>query len=280
MTDTELTARIEGLEQLLKDREASIALVRELQHSGKEASYEQAKDAHGRICLAINRFHVSESVPLIFALREQLAAKEEECSEAQTELGYVKDLLAVADEQTANKRANEAEDALRELASVVGCGGYSATTVNAKWFKEKINDGIDSILRVEVARREQAEKELRIERERSQFLEDDFDNLAEDRPIASAAAHPVETMIADLQRRLAELPHTKDGVTIRPGLKLTCPNGHANEIWSSSPIGGRIYCTTDSCWDSGCQGDSGSGTHYDLELCSAIPPVPPPPGET
>lgn len=51
-------------------------------------------------------------------------------------------------------RAEAAEDALRSLASYVGNGGYNAPTVDAKEFRLKIVDGIDTLVSVETKRRD------------------------------------------------------------------------------------------------------------------------------
>lgn len=59
------------------------------------------------------------------------------------------------------------------------------------------------------------------------------------------------------------MAHTKDGALVRVGLNVRCPKGHELTYHPSDPLSGRIYCTKGDCWDSGCQGDSGSGTHYE-----------------
>ena len=52
-------------------------------------------------------------------------------------------------------RAEAAEDALRSLASYVGNGGYNAPTVDAKEFRLKVVDGIDTLVSVEAKRRDE-----------------------------------------------------------------------------------------------------------------------------
>lgn len=51
-------------------------------------------------------------------------------------------------------RAEAAEDALRSLASYVGNGGYNAPVVDAKEFRLKVVEGIDTLTSVEASRRE------------------------------------------------------------------------------------------------------------------------------
>lgn len=62
---------------------------------------------------------------------------------------------------------------------------------------------------------------------------------------------------------------TRDGAIVQPGLTVVCPKGHEYTYRLTDPMSGRIYCTKGDCWDSGCQGDSGSGRHYDAAECTA-----------
>ena len=74
--------------------------------------------------------------------------------------------------------------------------------------------------------------------------------------------------IERLKAIVAKLPHTADGVAVLPGVTILCPKGHPHEIRPSGNFGGRIYCCEGECWSDGCQGDSGSGTHYDAAQCT------------
>lgn len=53
-----------------------------------------------------------------------------------------------------------AHDALRDLASYVGNGGYNAPEVDAEQFRLKVREGIDFVIGVETKRRELAERDL------------------------------------------------------------------------------------------------------------------------
>lgn len=53
-----------------------------------------------------------------------------------------------------NARVEAAEGALRSLASYVGNGGYNAPVVDAKEFRLKVVEGIDTLVSVEASRRE------------------------------------------------------------------------------------------------------------------------------
>lgn len=66
----------------------------------------------------------------------------------------------------------------------------------------------------------------------------------------------------EVRKVLGTLPVTKDGVYVGWGATLYCPSGHKN-----NHHGARVYCLTDGCWSSGCQGDSGSGQHYNFDQC-------------
>lgn len=60
---------------------------------------------------------------------------------------WLKEGAKVYAEPTANKREESYSDALRSLASYVGCGGYNADDpIDAKEFEEKIRLGIDLLL--------------------------------------------------------------------------------------------------------------------------------------
>jgi hypothetical protein len=66
------------------------------------------------------------------------------------------------------------------------------------------------------------------------------------------------------------LPITKDGYPVVPGTVLLCPKGHQHEVKMSCSFGGRIYCLKGDCYYEGCQGDSGSGTHYEANECTLV----------
>lgn len=57
------------------------------------------------------------------------------------------------------KELNEAHDVLRNIACVLGVGGYNATDVDAKVFEKKILEGIDMLVKPLNDRIEQLEKE-------------------------------------------------------------------------------------------------------------------------
>lgn len=72
-----------------------------------------------------------------------------------------------------------------------------------------------------------------------------------------------------LRRSLAAFPHTKDGVYVTSKTELYCPRGH-----ECHNLATRAYCTAGECWDDGYQSDSGSGTTYKFEECTALSPTP------
>lgn len=85
--------------------------------------------------------------------------------------------------------------------------------------------------------------------------------------------HELEQMLAEVtpeRDSLAEivkrLPKTKDGVICADGATVLCPNGHPRTLF----IDRRIYCCAKGCWNEGCQGDSGGGTHYHLNECTSL----------
>lgn len=71
-------------------------------------------------------------------------------------------------------------------------------------------------------------------------------------------------------RGIEGLAKTADGEYVRPGLKVRCPNGHSYTYRLSDPMSGRIYCVEGECWSDGCQGDSGSGTHWAANKCTTL----------
>ena len=74
-------------------------------------------------------------------------------------LACVKELNDEAEDYA--NRAHAAEDALRSIACFLSVGGYNAPTVDAALFEKKIREGIDAILRVELAEANQMKSDLR-----------------------------------------------------------------------------------------------------------------------
>mgnify|MGYP006921375653 CR=1 FL=1 len=73
---------------------------------------------------------------------------------------------------------------------------------------------------------------------------------------------------AALRELVERLPKTKDGVpVIADDMTLYCPRGHEHKL---TPADTRVYCLQGECWHKGCQGDSGSGTFWQYEQCTAI----------
>lgn len=67
-------------------------------------------------------------------------------------------------------------------------------------------------------------------------------------------------------------PKTADGVPLKVGLVVECPNGHDYTYSLHDRMSGRLYCCRGKCWSDGCQGDFGSGTHYEITDCRARHP--------
>lgn len=65
----------------------------------------------------------------------------------------------------------------------------------------------------------------------------------------------------------AQLPG-KPSVAI--GVVVSCPKGHEYTYRPSDQLSGLIYCTSGECWSDGCQGDSGSGTYYNLSQLTLV----------
>jgi hypothetical protein len=57
------------------------------------------------------------------------------------------------------------------------------------------------------------------------------------------------------------------------GVTVRCPKGHEHTYRPSDHLGGGIYCVKGECWSEGCQGDSGSGTHYKVEELTLVSSV-------
>lgn len=86
-------------------------------------------------------------------------------------------------------------------------------------------------------------------------------------PILREYFAPSYAELESLRAIVEKLPRTADGVVVVPGVTFSCPKGHRHTIKGADRFSGRIYCCEGECWDSGCQGDSGSGTHYMSEQC-------------
>ncbi len=107
-------------------------------------------------------------------------------------------------------RAEAAEDALRSLASWLAAGGYNATHVDADVFEQKIRDGVDMLLKSEVARQ--------TERLRARLLTaagDDLCRLTQEeiKDLSSGKVQipPKEEFLASCERFHAQIA-SKDGV--------------------------------------------------------------------
>lgn len=77
----------------------------------------------------------------------------------------------------------------------------------------------------------------------------------------------LQALKAELQRLRAivdKLPKTADEVPVTPGMRVWhCPDDTMEQIARFN----RPYCFGWKCYDSGCQGDSSSGTHRNWEEC-------------
>lgn len=73
----------------------------------------------------------------------------------------------------------------------------------------------------------------------------------------------------ELKAIVTSLPHTADRVPVVAGIVVVCPKGHQHTIKPYEQTN-RIYCCKGECWSSGCQSDSGSGTHYGIEQCRSV----------
>lgn len=89
-----------------------------------------------------------------------------------------------------------------------------------------------------------------------------LDLIARLRNSASAICDRLEYLEAIVNR----LPMTADGVPITFGQKVYPPCG-GPAIDASFRGGKAVYCFHGSCRDEGCQGDSSSGTHHEVEKC-------------
>lgn len=57
---------------------------------------------------------------------------------------------------------------------------------------------------------------------------------------------------------------------VQIGAVVRCPNGHEQTYMPCDRLSGSVYCTCGKCWSDGCQGDSGSGTHYDISKLTLV----------
>ena len=101
--------------------------------------------------------------------------------------------------------------------------------------------------------------------------------IGEPNPVGLCCVTLAEKVLAiraeneQLRAIVERLPLTADGQRVTVGITIYCPNGHPQQIHPSNPMSGRIYCLKGACRDEGCQGDSGSGTHYEAAQCHASP---------
>lgn len=90
------------------------------------------------------------------------------CSHGKVVSPFVKVLLArvrtleaeLAVIRQLREERDHCEQSMRELAYSLSVGGLNSSTFDPEKYRQKISDGIDTIVRVEASRREQAEAEL------------------------------------------------------------------------------------------------------------------------
>lgn len=76
----------------------------------------------------------------------------------------------------------------------------------------------------------------------------------------------VQATNADLRAVVSKLPKTADGVPVTPGMTVWHSPDYKIDAGHL-----RAYCCCEKCWDSGCQGDSGSGSRRKFDECYSTP---------